>query len=626
MLGRFFAGLWLGLDVLRKLLHLVLLLVLFGFVVGALGTSLPRIADNSALVIAPRGVIVEQLSGDPIDQAINKLQGTRQTETLLWDMVDALEAAADDKRIAAVVLDLNDMAGGGQPTLAELAAAIRKFRDSGKKVIAHSTYFSQAQYYVAAHADEIYMDPLGFLLIDGYERYRTYYKGLFDKLGVEVNIFRVGGYKSAPEVYERGDMSAADREDSLQYLNALWASYRSAVAEARGLSPDDISAYVANSVPALLAAKGDAGKVALDAKLVTGLRSSLDVERRIAEIVGTDTPGESKEKIEAGGSDAGESYKSTSLEHYVRVVEAEKRVRDAGKPKVGVIVASGEILDGSQPPGTIGGESTANLIREARRDEDVKAIVIRVDSPGGSVLASEQIYREVRAAQANGKPVLVSMGDVAASGGYYIAASADEIWAHPATITGSIGIWGAVPTFQGTLGKIGVNVDGVGTTGLSGQMRLDRALGEDAKKMLQAGVEHGYEEFLARVAEGRAKTRDEVHAVAQGRIWVGSAAKDNGLVDHLGLFEDVVKAAAARANLEGDYDVRRIEPRLSWAETLALNIKVWFAKNLFGDILAKSPMARIGRSLEPMQRELDRWSRLMESRDNRFFYCFCDVR
>ena len=625
MIGRILAGVWLGLDGLRKFLHLVLLLIIFGIVVGALRTSIPRIGDNSALVIAPRGEIVEQLSGDPVEQALERVQGTRKAETLLWDLVDALESAKTDARIKAVVLDLDNMTSGGQPTLAELTAAIKDFRASGKKVIAHSTYYGQEQYYVAAAADEIYLDPLGFVAIDGFDRYRTYYKDLFDKLGVEVNLFRVGAYKSAAEVYVRSDMSPEDREESLAYLNALWSSYRTAVAESRGLKPEDISTYVANSVPSLLAANGDAAKVALDAKLVTGLKSSLEVERRMVELVGVDTPDKSKEKIEADESDAGESFNSTSLEDYLRVVHADKEARGAGKPKIGVIVASGEILDGSQAPGSVGGDSTSELIRQARRDDDVKAIVLRVDSPGGSVLASEEIYREVRAAQRNGKPVIVSMGDLAASGGYYISASADEIWAHPATITGSIGIFGAIPTFQNTLAKIGVNVDGVGTTNLSGQLRVDRALGEDAKKMLQSAIEHGYETFLERVSDGRKKTRDEIHAIAQGRVWIGTDAKDNGLVDHLGLFGEAVKAAAVRAKIKGDYEVERIEPHLSWAESLALQIKVWFAKNFFGEIVGRSPLAEVSRQLEPVQRELERWSR-MTSRDNRYVYCFCDVR
>jgi len=625
MIGRVFANIFRGIDVVRKFLHLVLLLLIFGVLVGALKGSMPRIADNSALVVAPRGEIVEQLSGSAIDQALARAQGERQSETLVWDLVDALQAARKDVRIKAVVLDLNDMSGGGQPTLAELTAAIKEFRASGKKVVVHSTWYGQEQYYVAAFADEIYLDPLGFVAIDGFERYRTYYKELFDKLGVEMNLFRVGAYKSAAEVYTRKDMSPEDREESLAYLNGLWTTYRASVAGARGLKPDDITAYVANVVPALVAAKGDGAKVALDAKLVTGLKSSLDVERRMVELVGTDSPRKDKLKVEAGESDAGESFRSTSLEDYLRVVEAEKKVRGAGKPKIGVIVAAGEIIDGTQPPGTVGGASTGALIRQAGRDEDVKAIVIRVDSPGGSVLASEEIYREVRAAQKAGKPVVVSMGDLAASGGYYIAASADEIWAHPATITGSIGIFGAIPTFKGTFEKLGVNVDGVGTTNLSGQFQFGRPLGEDAKKLLQLTIDHGYEEFLERVADGRNKTRDEVNAIAQGRVWIGSDAKNNGLVDHLGLFGEAVKSAAKRANLKDEYEVERIEPQLSWAESLALQIKVWFAANVMGEVIGHNPLSQVSRSLEPVQRELQRWSR-MQSRDNRYAYCFCDFR
>jgi protease IV len=274
MIGRIFLGLWRGLDGLRKVLHLLLLLTLFGFIVGALRTSIPHVANGSALVIAPRGEIVEQLSGSPVDQAIAKAQGNQQEETLLWDLIDVLKAAKKDDRIKAVVLDLNSLSGGGQPTLAEFAAAIDDFRTSKKKVVVTSAAYLQEQYFVAAHGDEIYVDPLGLVGIDGYERYRTYYKDLLDKLGITVNLFRVGAYKSAAEVYVRTDMSPEDREESVAYLNALWASYRGSVAKARGISPEDITTYVANAVPALLAAKGDAAKVALDAKLVTGIKSS----------------------------------------------------------------------------------------------------------------------------------------------------------------------------------------------------------------------------------------------------------------------------------------------------------------------------------------------------------------
>ncbi len=608
-IGNFFRFMWRGLDGLRKFLHLILLLLLFGFIFGALQTSIPHIQTGSALVIRPEGEIVEQLSGDPVERAIDEAQGAGQPETLLWDVVDVLRAAKKDKRIASVVFDLDYMTGGGQPTLMELVAAIEDFKTSGKKVIVRGTGFLQPQYFVAAHGDEVYLDPMGFVLLDGYERYRMYYKDLLDKLGIDMNVFRVGAYKSAVEVYTRKDMSPEDREESLGYLNALWANYRETVAKARGLKADDLNGYAATLAEAVRAAKGDTAQVALDAKLVTALKTSLEVEDRLIELVGKD-------------EDAG-TFKATPFADYLRVVRAEQQLRGDGKPEVGVIVASGEILDGAQPSGTIGGETTAQLIRDAREDDNVKVVVLRVDSPGGSVLASEQIYRELQAVKAAGKPLVVSMGDLAASGGYYIAAPADEIWAHPATITGSIGIFAAIPTFNRTLDKVGVSTDGVGTTPLAGQFRLDRPLGVDAQTIIQAGIERGYEDFLKRVTDGRKKTRDEVDAIAQGRVWSGTDAKRIGLVDQLGSFDDAVKAAAKRANLGDNYEVTFIAPEMTWAEQLAMQIQAWGVKT-FLPKGRDAALARVVRQLEPVEREMARWERL-QSRDHRYAYCFCTV-
>jgi protease-4 len=608
-IGNFFRFLWRGLDGVRKFLHLILLLLLFGFIVGALQTSIPHIQTGSALMIRPEGEIVEQLSGDPVQRAIDQAQGAGQTETLLWDLVDVLRAAKKDKRIASVVFDLDYMTGGGQPTLTELVAAIEDFKTSGKKVIVRGTGFLQPQYFVAAHGDEVYLDPMGFVLLDGYERYRMYYKDLLEKLGIDMNVFRVGAYKSAVEVYTRKDMSPEDREESLGYLNALWANYRDVIAKARGIKADDLNGYAATLAETVRAAKGDTAKVALDAKLVTALKSSLEVEERLVELVGED-------------EDSG-TFKATPFIDYLRVVRAEQQLKGDGKPEVGVIVASGEILDGPQPPGTIGGETTAKLIRDAREDDNVKVVVLRVDSPGGSVLASEQIYRELQALKAAGKPIVVSMGDLAASGGYYIAAPADEIWAHPATITGSIGIFAAIPTFNKTLDKVGVSTDGVGTTPLAGQFRLDRPLGADAQVIIQSGIERGYEDFLKRVSDGRKKTRDEIDAVAQGRVWSGADAKRLGLVDQLGSFDDAVKAAAKRADLSDNYEVTFIAPDMTWAEQLAMQIQAWGVKT-FVPRGRDTGLLRIARQLQPFEREMARWERL-QSRDHRYAYCFCTI-
>ena len=605
----FFFGLWRGLDALRKVLHLVLLLVIFAIVVGALRGAVPRIPSKAALLVAPQGELVEQLSGAPVERALQEARGEGHAETLLWDLTDSIHAAASDTRIPALALDLERFEGATQVTLEELANALREFRASGKKVIAYGTEFTQERYYLAAQADEVYLDPMGFVLLTGYDRYPTYLKGALDKLGVDINVFRVGAFKSAVEPFTRTGMSAEDREESRSYLNALWSSYQEAVTRARKLPSDALAQYVGSFAKSVPAAGGDAAQVALRAKLVTGVKSRLETEQRLIELVGRD--------------DTTGSFKSVSASDYVRYARAEKKARAAGKPRVGVIVAAGNILDGDQPPGTVGGESTARLIREARLDKDVKAVVLRVDSPGGSVLASEQIYRELLALHAAGKPLVVSMSGYAASGGYYIAAPADEIWASPATLTGSIGIFAIVPTVDKTLGKVGVSVDGVGTTPLSGQLRIDRPLGEEVRAFLQSQISRGYDEFVARVARGRNKTREQIDAIAQGRVWAGTDAHRVGLVDHIGSFSDAVKAAARRAKLT-DYAADFIEPELTWAQQLVLQLRDT-ARVSFLAGPDERALSQLARRFDPVTREVAKLSRF--SAPNRLYaYCFCEVR
>ena len=603
-------GLWRGLDGLRKFLHLLILLVLCGFVIGALHVSVPSVPPKAALVVAPEGQLVEQLSGDPLERAIEGARGQGRAETLLWDLTDSIRVAAKDKRIAVLAVDLEKFEGSGQPTLEELARAIREFRASGKKVVAYGTELTQAKYYVAAQADEIYLDPLGFVLIDGYDRYRMFFKQALDKLGVDINVFRVGAFKSAVEEYTRTDMSPEDRQESLAYLNVMWSSYQGAMTRARKLPADAIATYVGTLAKKVSGEGGNAAHVALEAGLVTGIKTRQEVEKRLIELVGQE---------ESTGS-----FNSVSEQDYVRIARAQKKLHADGKARVGIIVASGEILDGEQPSGTIGGDSTARLIRQARLNKDIHAVVLRVDSPGGSVLASEQIYREILALRAAGKPVVVSMSDYAASGGYYISAPADEIWASPATLTGSIGIFAIIPTVDKTLGKVGVTVDGVGTTPLSGELRIDRPLGEDARLLLQSQISRGYEEFLGRVSAGRKMTRDQVDSVAQGHVWAGSDAKRLGLVDQLGSFEDAVKAAARRAKLS-NYDVEFIEPEMSWAQELVLNTRTRVARALFGAFAADRQtraLEQVASQLDPLRREVERLSRF-SVRNRVYAYCFC---
>jgi protease-4 len=601
-------GLWRGLDVLRRFLHLVFLLVVFGFVFGALRVSMPTIPAKAALLVAPEGALVEQLSGDPLERALQEARGQSRPETLLWDVVDSVRAAAKDRRIPVLAIDLEKFEGAGQPTLEELARAIREFRATGKKVVAFGTELTQDSYYIAAQADEIYLDPLGFVLLDGYGRYRMFFKEALDKIGVDINVFRVGSYKSAVEAYTRTDMSPEDKEESLAYLNALWSNYQTSMTRARKLPANAIANYVNTLSKTVPAAGGNAAQVALQAGLITGIKSRQEVERRLIDLVGQD---------ETNGS-----FQAVHEQDYVRVARAQKKIHSDGKKHVGVIVAAGEILDGDQPPGTIGGDSTARLIRQARLDKDIQAVVLRVDSPGGSVLASEHIYRELLALRAAGKPVVVSMGDLAASGGYYISAPADEIWASPATLTGSIGIFAIIPTVDKTLGKVGVNVDGVGTSALASQMRLDRPLGVEARALIQSEIERGYDVFLERVSTGRKKTREQIDSIAQGRVWAGVDAKRLGLVDGLGSFDDAAKAAAGRAKLT-DYAVVFMEPELSWAQELVLQMKTRAVKALVSvDSSTPNPLVRMAARFDPLTREVERLSRFTEP--NRVYaYCFC---
>ncbi|MBV9620842.1 MAG: signal peptide peptidase SppA [Gammaproteobacteria bacterium] len=562
---------------------------------------------RAALVIAPEGELVEQLSGDPLARAFADAQGERQPQTLLWDLTDAIRAAATDRRIPVVLLDLDKLESATQPSLEELASALREFRAAGKKVIAYGVELTQERYYLAAQADESYVDPMGFVLLEGYDRYSPYLKQALDKLGVDINVFRVGRFKSAVEIFTRSDMSPEDREETRAYLGALWGAYQEAVTRARRLQPEAVEQYVDTLATTVPAAAGNAPRVAVQAGLVSGVKTELEVERRLIDLVGSD--------------DSGDSFSAVSSADYARVVHAQRRL--SGRNRVGVIVASGEILDGDQPPGTIGGDSTARLIREARLDKDVKAVLLRVNSPGGSVLASEEIYRELTALRAAGKPLVVSMSGYAASGGYYISAPADEIWASPATLTGSIGVFAIIPTIDRTLGKLGIGVDGVGTTSLSGQARLDRPLGPAAKVLLQSQIDRTYQDFLERVASGRKKSHDQVDAIAQGRVWAGIDARRLGLVDQLGSFNEALKAAARRAKLT-EFTPKFLEPKMTWLQQLVLNFKTSLLQ-LFASARGRSELAGLTQRLSPLEHEAARLARFSEP-GRVYAYCFCEVR
>ncbi|MFI5181456.1 MAG: signal peptide peptidase SppA [Thermoanaerobaculia bacterium] len=555
---RLLSSLWLWVDEARRFAVNVLFLgILVGLVAVAIAGR-PRVPKGAALVVKPQGVLVEQLSRPSADSVVEAaLLGERGRETLVKDLLDAVTTAKDDTRIGAIFLDVSQMTGGGLTKIEELRAGLVDFRKSGKKVIAYGDLYLQGPYAVAAAADEVWLHPDGAILFEGFGRWRTYYKDAIDRLGIDWHVFRVGEYKSYVEPFLRNEPSPEAREADRKWLSDLWSSWVKDASGARNMSPDDVRAYIDRMPERLEAAKGSLAKIALEAKLVDKLGYRDEVRKRMFDLVG-------EEKSE-------KTFKQVSVADYLEAKGGDRTGKRGGGDAVAVVVAVGNILDGKQPPGTIGGDSTAALIRKARQDDKVKAIVLRVDSPGGSVFGSETIRRELALARSvDSKPVVVSMGSVAASGGYWISTASDEIWASPDTITGSIGIFGMFPTVEKPLAKyLGMRVDGVGTTWLSGAIRPDRALNPEAGRIIQLSIDHGYEEFLMRVAEARKMPMEDVDRIARGRVWSGADAFERKLVDKLGGLPEAILSAAKMAKLpEKKYRVWYVEKEMTFKEKL----------------------------------------------------------
>ena len=603
----FFGLVWRILEGVRRVLHLILLLVIFGFILAALHTSIPSVPHTAALVIAPEGEIVEQLASDPVRRAFGQASGGPAPETLLRDMTDAIAAAKSDERIKLIVLDLGSLDSSGLSKLQEIGAALREFRAAGKRVVAAADSLDQTQYYLAAQAGEVYLDPMGLVYLDGFSYYRMFLKDAIDKLGVDVNVFRAGTYKSFTDQFSRNDMAPSEREETSVWLQSLWNAYQQDVTRARSLPAAALNEFVAQETAALAAVNGDAAKLALQRGLVTALKSRRQMADELKVLVGED--------------EDTHSFNAIGMNQYLASVRGKHVLKSKSDPKVGIVVASGEILDGHQPPGTIGGESTADLLRQARYDNAVKAVVLRVDSPGGSMFASEQILREVQTLRKAGKPVVVSMSTYAASGGYYISAAANQIFASPTTLTGSIGVFSVVPTFQHTLEKFGVKVDGIGTTPLAGDMRSDRTLTPARRQILQSSVDHAYAEFLRRVGDGRKKPVEDVDKIAQGRVWAGIDAQRIGLVDHLGGLKDATDAAAKLAELGPDYNVDYIEPELNLREALLMQLRSETLRmaEIAGIIAPRSEVERV---LDPMLEQARAIAKLNDPR-GLYAYCWC---
>ena len=536
---------WGVLNFTRKAVLNIIFIILAFLIIGALSfenKEKPIIfADNSVLELKLTGEIVEEKRFvDPYSEILNDAVGgnSDNPEMLLTDILNAIDAAAEDDKVVMLKLNLHGLFNSSMTHLQEVGIALKRFKEtSDKPIIAYGDYYTQSQYYLAAHADEIVMNPMGSVMLDGFGRYTMYFKDALEKLKITSHVFRVGTFKSAVEPYTRNDMSEEAKEANKQWLSVLWDHYKNDVGELRQLNDENFDETLAEFLASFKEAGGDFARYAIANNLVDSLMTHQEFDEYLKARLDTSKP------------------KVIALNDYLNFVD--QKLPTLSSQKIAIIVANGTIYDGNKKPGEIGGHSTAELLKMAREDDSVKSVVLRVNSPGGSVFASEIIRNEVEAIRAAGKPVVASMSSMAASGGYWISASADEIWASPTTITGSIGIFGMFMTYENALGHIGVNTDGVGTTEIAG-FSVTRALPEQLGQIIQLSIEQGYNEFLRLVATKRNMTIEEVDRIAQGRVWSGQTAKEHGLVDELGYLDDAIAAAARLANLE-DYTVETIQ-------------------------------------------------------------------
>lgn len=605
--GSLFSLLW---SVVTGLYRVAVLLLLLGVGValwlGLRQSAPPRLESNLALVIYPTGQLVDTADADPTQRFLEEFSGAVPAQSVLREMVQALGNGAKDPRITLAVLKLDGLWGSGVAQMQELAAAVSEFRASGKPVYAHGPYFYQNDYLVAAHSDRVSMDPLGLVFLNGFGHFQNYYKEALDKLEVDVHVFRVGEFKSAVEPFERNDMSSEAREASGDWLGDLWQAYGHQLAQARKLPETAAHDYVLDLPSGLEAVGGNGAALAQSSGLIDAIETQQEFREQVAKLVNWD---------ENHGS-----FRQVHYTEYLRAVERENGIagpRDARR-KVALVVVQGEIVDGESEPGLAGAETIANLLAGVREDEDVAAVVLRVDSPGGSVFGSERIRRELRAIQADNVPVVASMSNVAASGGYWVAMDADEIWAHDTTVTGSIGIFGLWPTLDRSLRKLGIHTDGVGTTPLAGAFRLDRPLSPELAVVIRSQLEQGYRQFIEGVATGRDLPVEKVEEIARGRVWSGTDALRLGLVDQIGGLEQAVAAAVRLAGLEGDgYRVEEFRPPQEFGIGRLLD--------LFGQAGAMAPLQgwvapwRAAEPIDALARSL-RWLR-----DPRGLYshCFC---
>jgi len=571
---RVLRGFWKLLVGIKDALVLLLMLLFFGLIYAALSAKPNPAVASGALLVDLNGVLVEQTSSiDPI----SALSGSNPTarEYRLRDVTRALEAAATDGKAKVVVLDLDRFSGGGQSAIAAVGEAVDKVRRAGKPVLAFASGYSDASYQLAAHASEVWLDPMGAVLIAGPGGAQLYYKGLLDKLGVNAHVYRVGQFKSAVEPFTRTDQSPEARAADQALVDALWQSWQEEVGRARPKAK--VAAYIGNAAPLAEAAGGDMARIALQAGLVDRLGDRIAFGRRVAEIAG-------------GASDrAPGGFQSIPLDNWV-ASHPEAGTGDA----IGVLTVAGDLVDGKAAAGSAGGDTVSRLLLDELARNRIKALVVRVDSPGGSVSASERIRSAILEAKRQKLPIVVSMGSVAASGGYWISTAGDRIFAEPSTITGSIGVFGIIPTFEKSLGKIGLSADGVKTTPLSGEPDVLRGTSAEFDRLVQLGVENVYRRFTDLVAQSRHLTPARVDEIGQGRVWAGGTARQIGLVDQFGGLDDAIAAAARLAKLDpAKVHPLFIEKQPGWLSQLLASYAHKDDGSGDGEAQARDPYARV---------------------------------
>lgn len=534
-LGRFLTG-------IRIFTLNIAFLLLLVFLFSSLSSQLPKtevqISDTGALVLSLSGDIVEEKQvSDPISSMINDKLGfnTLPSETLFQDILDAIAEAATDANVSFILLDLSKLGSVGLNQLQTIGAALTSFKTSGKKVIAAEDFYQQKAYYLASFADEIYLNPMGGVDLHGIGTFRLYFKDAIDKLKINYNIFRVGSFKSALEPVMRNSMSTEARSQNMAWLTALWETITTDIIRERNLNRDSIKVYIENIASELVTAGGDTARLAMETGLVDGLKTREELRNFLGKLAGKDEKG---------------NFKQIGLNDYLSTISHSFVQPPDGEGSIGIIIAQGAILNGTQPVGIIGGDNMASLIRQARENSSINGLVLRVVSGGGSVFASEVIRQEILEFKKTGKPFVISMGSMAASGGYWIAADADEIWASPVTLTGSIGIFAAIPTFENSLSELGVYSDGVGTTSLAAALDITRPLSPLLKEAIEINLHHGYDQFLDIVARGRSIPTKDIKTIAEGRVFDGKKAFELGLVDNLGTLDDALDSAASLAGLD----------------------------------------------------------------------------